>query len=214
MHPECLREEEKGLLSKLKDFLLAHQFIMAGGTALALILGHRKSIDLDFFTNESFTLDFLLREIEGKGIDYEILAAEEEALIIIINQTKASFFYDPYPLTSEISYQDIPLASIESIAAMKLLAISQRGAKRDFVDLYFILQKIPFHKVAEAFIKRYGKKRTNPIYIGKSLVYFFDADSDPDPEYLPGLKIAWEDIKAFFKAHIRQLVLDLEQAKK
>lgn len=130
------------------------------------------------------------------------------------NQTKASFFYDPYPLLAEKHYQDIPLAGIKDIAAMKLLAISQRGAKRDFVDLYFILQEVPFYKIAEGLIKRYGKHRINPVHVGKSLVYFFDAEPDPDPEYLEGYEVDWGVVKEFFKDHVKQFVLDLEKAKR
>ncbi len=213
MHPDILREKEQRLLEKLKAFILAHGFIMAGGTALALTLGHRRSFDLDFFTNKPFSAGSSLREFEEKGLSFEVLVSEEETLILTINWTKVSFFYDPYPLSVEKYYQDIPLAGIKDIAAMKLLAISQRGAKRDFVDLYFILQEIPFHKIAEALVNRYGKHRINPVHIGKSLVYFFDAEPDPDPEYLPNHKVDWAEVKAFFKGHVKPFVLDLEEAK-
>lgn len=214
MRPDILRKEEQKLLENLKDFVLAHGLIMAGGTALAITLGHRRSVDFDFFTNKPFSVNLVLRELEEKGFSFEVLVAEEETLILTMNQTKVSFFYNPYPLPAEKHYQDIPLAGIRDIAAMKLLAISQRGAKRDFIDLYFILQEIPFHKVAEALINRYGKHRINPVHIGKSLVYFFDAEPDPDPEYLEGYEVDWEEVKAFFKGHVKQFVLDLEEAKR
>jgi hypothetical protein len=96
---------------------------------------------------------------------------------------------------------------------MKLIAITQRGAKRGFVDLYWILQEIPFFKIAENALLRYGKNRTNSVHTGKSLAYFADAESDPEPEYVGKSRPAWPDIKAFFLNHVRQMVLDLEAAK-
>ncbi len=100
------------------------------------------------------------------------------------------------------------------IATMKLIAIHQRGTKRDFVDLYFILKSVPFHQIASSAIHRFGKERINPFQIGKSLVYFSDADSDPDPHYKNNNHIKWEIIKDFFRQHIKQFVWDLENNKK
>jgi hypothetical protein len=97
---------------------------------------------------------------------------------------------------------------------MKVIAISQRGTKRDFVDLYSILQDIPFHRIAEHMIKRFGKERVNPIHIGKSLSYFSDAESNPDPEYIKGKSVKWDIVKKFFKRHARQFTLDLDAALK
>ena len=89
-----------------------------------------------------------------------------------------------------------------------------RGAKRDFVDLYAILQEIPFHQVARHTVLRFGKERINPVQTGKSLVYFADADTNPDPAYRKGMELDWEDIKKFFRGHVKQFVLDLEAARK
>lgn len=108
----------------------------------------------------------------------------------------------------------MPVAGILDIASMKVIAISQRGTKRDFIDLYVILQEVPFHKIAEHMINRFGKERINPLHIGKSLVYFSDAESNPEPEYVKGKEIKWDKIKKFFKGHAKQFVLDLDIAHK
>jgi hypothetical protein len=89
----------------------------------------------------------------------------------------------------------------------------QRGAKRDYVDLYWILQDVPFSKIAENMISRYGANRVNPLVIGKALVFFQDADSDPDPKYL-GKRTAWEKIKKYLTDHVQQFVLDIQKAVK
>lgn len=97
---------------------------------------------------------------------------------------------------------------------MKVIANSQRGTKRDFIDLFFILQNTPFYKVAEHMVKRFGKERINPIHLGKSLVYFSDADSNPDPEYIKGKELSWDNVKKFFRNHVKQFVFDLDMAVK
>ena len=92
---------------------------------------------------------------------------------------------------------------------MKLMALMQRGAKRDYVDLYWILQDMPFTKIAENMVKRYGSNRVNPLVIGKALVFFRDADADPDPEFL-GKRVAWAKIKKYLVDHVQQFVLDIQ----
>ncbi len=92
---------------------------------------------------------------------------------------------------------------------MKVIAISQRGTKRDFVDLFFILQDLPFHKVAEHMVKRFGKERINPIHLGKSLVYFSDAESNPEPEHIKGKEYAGIISKFFSRIMSNNLSLIL-----
>lgn len=124
------------------------------------------------------------------------------------------FKYD-YPFIEKpVIYQGVQVAGILDIASMKVIAISQRGTKRDFVDLFFILQNMPFHKVAEHMVRRFGKERINPIHIGKSLVYFSDAESNPDTEYIKGKELSWDNVKKFFRHHVKQFVLDLDMAVK
>lgn len=106
------------------------------------------------------------------------------------------------------------VAGILDITSMKVIAIGQRGTKRDFVDLFFILQDIPFHKVAEHMVRLFGKERINAIHLGKSFVYFSDAESNPEPEYIKGKEISWDNVKKFFKHHVKQFVFDLDMAVK
>jgi hypothetical protein len=112
------------------------------------------------------------------------------------------------------SIEGARIAGLLDIAAMKVIAISQRGTRRDFIDLYCILQEMPFHKVADHLVKRFGKERINAVNIGKSFTYFSDAESDPDPQYLKGKTVRWETAKEFFKQHVKQMVLDIDIATK
>jgi hypothetical protein len=209
MHRACLPGNGWKVLDSLKDTLVRYQAVMAGGTALALHIGHRMSVDLDFFTTAPFRVESLVSAIRKTGQSFRILAESEDHLVADIGGVKFSLFRYEYPFIERPSaYSGINVAGVLDIAAMKIIAISQRGAKRDFVDLYFILQSIPFHKVAEHMVRRFGKERINPIVTGKALVYFSDADSNPEPEYI-GKKVKWETIKTFFRQHVKQFVLDL-----
>jgi len=211
----CLPDKGWSVLKKLGGIIQTHQFLLAGGTALALQKGHRISYDLDFFTPRSFRNDNLISEIKKTSMAFQILAEEEGSLTIEIEGVKASFFRYEYPFLDKIvEIAEIPVAGVLDIAAMKVIAIIQRGVKRDFIDLYIILQKIPFHKLAEHMIKRFGTERINPVQTGKALVYFADADTNPEPAYRTEPELRWEDVRKFFRTHVKQFVFDLEAAKK
>jgi len=214
MHLNCLPSNTRELLKKLAVIVRSHEFILAGGTGLALQLGHRVSVDLDFFTARPFSTERVFSELKGLGLGPAVIEESEGSLTVTMDGAKVSFFHYPYPfIDRRKEIDDIPVAGIIDIASMKVIAISQRGAKRDFVDLYFVLQEIPFRRIAENMIERFGRERINPVHIGKSLVFFNDADTDPDPKYSGKERPDWAEIKKFFIKNVRQLVLDMEKAK-
>ena len=108
----------------------------------------------------------------------------------------------------------MPLAGIADIASMKVIAVCQRGTKRDFVDLYFILKDMPFRSVAENMVKRFGRERVSPMVAGKSLVYFADGESDPDVRYGGKLRPSWDLVKGFFKRNVHQMVRSSKRVSK
>src|SRR3989344_7938351 len=115
---------------------------LAGGTALALQIGHRISYDLDFFTDKEFKAQVFLKAMSRFKL-YQHERVEWGTILGKLGGVKFSLFYYPYPLLKKtISFRNINIASVTDIAAMKIAAISERGTKRDFIDLYFILQKI------------------------------------------------------------------------
>ncbi|MEK7828595.1 MAG: hypothetical protein AAB256_02295 [Deltaproteobacteria bacterium] len=95
---------------------------------------------------------------------------------------------------------------------MKVMAIPQKGVKRDFVDLYFILQDVPFRKIAGNMAQKYGTDRINPVNIGKAIVYFDDAEIDPEHQYCGKENPDWNNIKKFFMKNVRQMVMDMQEA--
>ena len=215
MHKECFPEQGWKVFRKLKNLFKKYNAVLAGGTALAFHLGHRISVDLDFFTDMEFDAEAVISGIRKTGCPFRIISEGEGYLIVEVEELKISLFKYAYPfLENPALYEGMPVAGILDIASMKVIAISRRGIKRDFIDLYVILQEVPFHKIAEHIINRFGKERINPLHIGKSLVYFSDAESNPEPEYVKGKEIKWDKIKKFFKGHAKQFVLDLDIAHK
>ncbi len=213
MHLSCLPASVHNILSRLKTITDMHRFILGGGTALALQLGHRISVDLDFFTQNTFSTESLFQNLKAISSAIQLLQDDEGTLTVIADETKISLFHYPYPFIEPPAIlEGVSVAGILDVSSMKVIAISQRGAKRDFIDLYFAAQDTPFRKIAENMAMRFGKERINPLHIGKSLVYFEDADVDPEPHYLIKNPPKWEDIKKFFKKNVQQMVLDLKNA--
>lgn len=213
LHLETLPIHSQKVLGKLKSLIKAHRFVLAGGTGLALQIGHGISEDLDFFAEQNFSTDELFKKIKGKKLSPMVLQEEKGTLTVTADEVKISFLHYDYPFRGKMTdMEEVPIAGIIDIASMKIIAISQRGAKRDFVDLYAVMQTVPFWKIAENMIERFGKDRVNPVHIGKSLVYFNDADIDPEPRYLGHNKLEWNTVKKFFKKHVQQMVMDLDQA--
>jgi hypothetical protein len=213
VHKESLPPEGRAVLGSIKKIVSDYRAVLAGGTALALRLGHRVSADLDFFTQKEVRADTLLRKIKASGMAVRVISEGEGYLVAEIDGLKFSMLHYDYPFTGPVLYEGVLIASVLDIAGMKTIAISQRGTKRDFVDMYFIVRDTPFHTIAEHMVGRFGRERISPVHIGKSLVYFADADSNYDPEYL-GEKVSWDAVKAFFRRHAKQFTLDLDVAVK
>lgn len=213
MHPEILPKAETALLEAVTPLAQSHGWTLAGGTAAALHLGHRISRDLDFFTSKSFSSERIIQELQRLKLDLSLQHQAEEELIVLVGESKLSVFLHPYPFIERTAtFKGAAIAGILDIAAMKLIAISQRGKKRDFVDLYFILKDVPLPKIASVLVERYGKDRINPVIFGKSLTFFDDAEGDPDPQYCGSAKTTWPLVKKYFKSHFRQIVLDIQSA--
>ncbi len=213
MHKECFPEKGWQVLKNIKDTFTKYNAVLSGGTALSLHLGHRISEDLDFFTGAEFRIDSVFSDIRKTGCLFRIISEGDDYLIFDVEGIKVSLFKYDYPfLEKPVVYKKILISGVLDIASMKIIAIGQRGTKRDFIDLYFILQDIPFHKIADHMVKRFGKERINPIHTGKSLVYFSDAESNPEPQYMEGKGIRWDAVKKFFRHHVKQFVYDLETA--
>jgi len=193
MHEETLSEETKKVFDLInKD---VGSFYLAGGTALALQFGHRISVDLDFFSKVDFKTQDIIENLKKLG-HLEIDNQSETTINGSLNNVKISFFKLPYKLLfPSIQYNDVEVADARDIAAMKILAISSRGSKKDFVDLFFLLQKYSLAEMLDFFHQKYTDYDYNTLHILKSLIYFEDADLDAEPIYI--VKTNWITVKDF-----------------
>ena len=195
----------------LIDSLAAHAetaetFYLAGGTGLALRLGHRTSIDIDLFSQETFNSERYASLIIGLG--GRVIQSESGAIHGVVAGVKVSFLYYPYPLLRQLQkFHGLHIASIEDIAAMKAVAISQRGDKKDFFDMYEILKTMSPRDLKNLFLEKFSEARINCYHILKSLFYFDDADQQPDPLSLNGT--TREQVKASFVGHEKDLMREL-----
>lgn len=189
-------------LSK-QSWLNKSDWYLAGGTALALQTRCRKSIDLDFFSKQKFFDNSeLLNNFSGNR-EWKTIINKKNTIYSELFGAKISFIAYPFfiPKQNFIQYGFIKVLHLIDIAVMKIIAISQRGRKRDFFDLYWCVKNI---ESLENLIKRlkiqYPSVAHNYHHILKSLVYFEDAENDPSPEIF--FKATWKNIKDYFKKEI------------
>jgi len=180
------------LLKDLQNSERLEDFILVGGTSLALQIGHRISIDLDLFTDKKFDVSEIPGVIQHLG-NIKILKQSSVILNLFIDEIKVDFVSYRYKfLSPALIIDNLRLAPISDIAAMKLAAITGRGSRKDFIDLYFILKKYSLPEIFEFYRQKYPDGSEFLVY--KSLTYFDDAELEPMPKML--ITINWDDIKS------------------
>jgi len=199
-----MSEERHSFLEQLVGQNLTDSFYLAGGTATALYLGHRWSEDLDFFTDRQFD-PFQLAGKLSAFEDFLLTGQEPGTLHCFVKGVKVSFLYYPYPLLGEgQTYKGVQLASLTDIALMKLVALVQRGTKKDFVDLYFLdKEHVTFEELLSLYPEKYPVKTYQPLILLKAFGYFEDAELEEMPKMFR--EVSWEDIKKHFL--VRQKML-------
>lgn len=211
LSPETLRA--LNLLASW-SWLKKEDWYLAGGTALALYTGHRQSIDLDFFTPRgTFATGPLLDHF--KDSKWKTTVAEKGTVYGALLRTKISFIAYPFFKRAESPqwYGNVRVLTVADIAVMKVIAISQRGRKRDFVDLFWYAQnREPLIAVMRKLPIQYQNIAHNYHHILESMMYFNDADEDPMPEIF--FDASWKDIKTYFQKevpHIAKVLLRLDE---
>jgi len=177
---------------------------LAGGSGLAIHLGHRYSYDLDFFTRKDFHEDYILDLLDESG-KFKLERRGWKTILGTFEDIKLSLFFYKYPLLlpPKKIFSNTNLASLKDIAAMKVAAISDRGTKRDFIDLYFLLSHFPLEKILKYYDQKYQNLGVNRIHILKSLVYFADAEKDTKPKMIQAAN--WEEVKNLIKEKVKSL---------
>jgi len=181
------------LLKKLMCFDDFANMRLVGGTALALQIGHRKSIDLDLFGDIDFD-NVNTAKVFGNFNNTITLKRSKNINIFSIDEVKVDFVNYSYPwLQKPLLLDGIRLAGIEDIAAMKLAAITGRGSRKDFIDLYFLLQKYNLKEMLGFYRNKYFDG--SEYLVLKSLTYFADAENDIEVEMIKD--VSWIKIKAY-----------------
>jgi len=204
MFYNILDKKRKEILPLLKEF--KNDFYLAGGTGLALQIGHRDSIDFDFFTKNDIDTEKLFQKIKKIFENYQIQKIQDEKntlTVIINNDIKLSFFtYDYKILDDFIEDENLKIAAIKDIATMKISAIMSRSTEKDYIDLYFIFQNNSLNDVLFWTQEKFNNTLSEPLIL-KSLVYFDDIISEPI-NFKNNKNTKFEDIKKFLVNLIKQ----------
>lgn len=183
---------------------LLKEAYLAGGSALALHLGHRHSLDFDFFIRKHFKTKDVVERLMKLG-KFEKSTLQSDTILGNFNSVKFSLFYLEYPLIQKTKpFLNVSLASPADIAAMKIAALVDRGTKRDFIDLYFLIkEKYSLENMFNFYNKKYQKLSENIYSILKALKYFEDAEESEMPKMIK--KVSWEEVKSFFEKEVIKL---------
>lgn len=198
LHLSTIEPSTLELLKKLQQLPELRETRLVGGTALALQLGHRKSIDLDFFGTVSCSTQELVDAIKDVAT-LTILKESSHIHIYLIDGIKVDVVNYKYPwLDKVVLKQGIRMASFRDIAAMKITAVVGRGTKKDFIDIAFLLRRFSLDEILSFYSEKYND---GSIFMAmKSLVYFDDAENDPMPDMF--VNQSWEQVKEYILSKI------------
>lgn len=193
----------------VQPWLRSSSWYLAGGTALALHVGHRRSLDLDFFTTKrTFNEQRLVGQFNANDWTTDIL--REGTVYGKFLGAKMSFIAYPFfvPSTAVCRFGTVRILVPEDVAVMKMIAISQRGRKRDFVDLYwYLMHREPLAAVIRRLPEQYPKVAHDYHHIIKSLTYFVDAEEDEMPAC--SFRANWRTIKEYFRREVPKVAREL-----
>jgi hypothetical protein len=202
-HREVINPHVERMLHDLRLLGTFDRSYLAGGTALALHLGHRRSQDLDFFTRDPLEPEALIRRMKTLA-GFALASQAPDTLHVTVQTIKVSFLAYPYPvLFPFLTFLGLNVADPRDIACMKLSAIASRGTKRDFVDLHATSKQYSLAQLLEWFKQKYADVNHSLTHLLKSLTWFEDADKEPMPDMLAPLY--WEDVKEFFRSEASRL---------
>jgi len=204
MHPKVLRADAWALVRRLERAEITAGWVLAGGTGLALQLGHRLSRALDFFRGGPCESESLIDSLARLG-PVVVHGRSAGTLHVALAGTRLSFLSAQAPLLFPgTEYRGLVIADPRDIAVMKVVAIGGRGSRRDFVDLYFYLRSGgSLEGVFEMTRRRFAGIDYNEYHLLRSLTFFDDAETEPMPRMLR--RAAWPEIKKTIVADVRRL---------
>jgi hypothetical protein len=197
MFENTLSSNSLKFIKKMQSDSLPAGSYLGGGTAIALQIGHRRSMDLDFFTPTPFNENQWQQKLENE-IGFSLIQKDWQTLVGSVKDVKFSLFYYKHALIDKTKdFYNIKLASLEDLSAMKLDTVISRGTMRDLIDIYFLAQRFSLSKMYEFYNRKFGNFEDRELMIKKALIYFEDAEKDETPDML--IPFDWNELKAFFK---------------
>ena len=203
LHTETVEPSTMDLLKRLQRLPELSNIRLVGGTALALHLGHRKSVDLDLFGNFDPVVSYR-KLLSDAG--YSVEGAENGTVQSLrVDNVKVDLVNYPYPWMDEaLDEGGIKLAGLKDIAAMKLSAVANRGRKKDFIDVARLLDVFSLDQMLSFYKEKFSVSDLSfPL---RGLMYFDDAEEDPMPERLDG-NLTWDNVKKRVVTATRKYVL-------
>lgn len=205
---DTITEEMKFVLNGFSQTEVGKQFYLAGGTALALQLGHRRSVDLDFFSQSQDVPTIRARLDEAlSSFNAQLADASWGNLVYLVKNVRVGFYGYGYELLGPLlETESLRLASLEDIGLMKLDSLLSRAARKDFYDLYFICQRIPLRKLLDLAPQKYPSIRDFEAQVVKRLVFFDSAEHETDPPLLE--PVTWQTVKEYFTRQAKEIGQD------
>lgn len=205
-HPEALEANQARVLEATARPLTARGFRLGGGTGLALVLGHRRSVDFDWFCREPMGDPMLLaREIQGEDVALQVERVAKGTLHGTVEGARFSLLEFPYPDLAEpmrFPEHELAVLSLDDIACMKLSAIAQRGARKDFVDLFALgTEHRPLAELLDLYQRKFEVQEIGHLLY--SLVYFEEAEAERMPKML--WDVDWPDVRKRIEGWVREL---------
>ncbi len=202
LHYRTIDTKTLELLKNIQEIEVFKKLLLVGDTSLALQIGHRTSIDIDLFGEVTIDRNEIIYALNKLG-DVKTLHFTNNINIFTINGIKVDIVNYSYPwLHKSLIVDQIKLASIQDIAAMKIAAITGRGTMKDFIDLFYLLKQFSLEQILQFYEQKYSD--ASVFMALKSLSYFDDANLDIMPKMFH--KINWENIKSTILKKVKEYV--------
>jgi hypothetical protein len=207
MHPEILTKEQIELLPLIQQF--RREFYLVGGTAIALQLGHRRSIDFDLFKQSTLNTTKTLKKVDAVKMSYVVTYRVSEQINLVMNAVKITFVQYPYPIVAVKDFEKkIRMPGLLTLAAMKAFALERRSKWKDYVDLYFLLKDhFSVKDISREADRIFGQLFSEKLFRSQ-LAFHKDIDYSEPVEYMSGFEADEQEVKDFLTDKSLQEISD------
>ena len=196
MHPDILSKEQNELLPMIRQF--KREFYLVGGTAIALQVGHRRSIDFDFFKLSNLNAVKTLKKLNAAKISHVVTRRVSEQINLVMNEVKITFFQYPYAIEAKVDFENtFRMPDLLTLSAMKAYALGRRAKWKDYVDLYFLLRDYyTLDQIVQKADSLFGQMFSGKLFRAQ-LAFHKDIDYSETVEYMPGFEVDEQAVKDF-----------------